>query len=65
MFKTLSLCLFPPLFFLPIPSSGKPRQEDQGGLGVKGWKASSLLSLGTNGRAHMAPLTWPNYLTRG
>lgn len=55
----------PPLPFLPFLSSGKPKQRDQGGLGVKGWKAGSLLPLGANGRAHTAPLTQPNYLTRG
>lgn len=70
LFSTLciiskSLCPPPPLPFLPFLSSGKPKQRDQGGLGVKGWKAGSLLPLGANGRAHTAPLTQPNYLTRG
>lgn len=33
-------------------SSGRPSQRDQGGLGVTGWKASSLLALGGNSPAH-------------
>lgn len=60
----LLLCLLLPFLF-----SGKPRKRneaetgEQGGL--KGWKASSLLALGTNGQASVAPLTRPNYLTGG
>lgn len=55
----LALSRFPPSFFFLF----FPRQKDQGGLGVKGCKASSLLTLGANGWTHMAPVTQPNYLT--